>query len=201
MRQPAGELHRLGTSGGVFPGDFPAPSPASRWRRLLPWVIGLLTLATLVLVVLHFGTIEQFTRLALAVRPEWFILACVAQAATYVSASLVWRQALRRGGYPRSLHALVPLGIAKLFTDQVVPTGGISGAILVVKGLTRRGVPTSVAMAVLLVGLVAYFAAYLTSVLASLAICGSTAVQTPRSSLWLRSSLPSLLQSLRACSG
>ena len=52
----------------------------------------------------------------------------------------------------------------------MVPTGGISGAILVVKGLTRRGVPTNVAMAVLLVGLVAYFAAYLASVLASLAI-------------------------------
>jgi hypothetical protein len=52
----------------------------------------------------------------------------------------------------------------------VVPTGGVSGAILVVRGLTRRGVPTNVAMAVLLVGLVAYFAAYLAAVLTSLAI-------------------------------
>jgi hypothetical protein len=43
----------------------------------------------LVLVVLHFGAIEQFTRLVWAARPEWLVLACVAQAATYVSASLV----------------------------------------------------------------------------------------------------------------
>jgi hypothetical protein len=50
------------------------------------------------------------------------------------------------------------LGIAKLFTHQVVPTGGVSGAILVVRGLARRGVPTNVAMAVLLVGLVAFVA-------------------------------------------
>jgi len=150
--------------------DFPEHGQASGWRRLLPWAFGLLTLVALVVVVLHFGTIEEFTRLALAARPEWFILACVAQAATYVSASLVWRQVLRRAGYPRRLRTLVPLGIAKLFTDQVVPTGGVSGAILVVNGLTRRGIPANAAMAVLLVGLVAYFAAYLASVLASLAI-------------------------------
>jgi uncharacterized membrane protein YbhN (UPF0104 family) len=136
----------------------------------LPWAFGLLTLVALVLVVLHFWTIEQFTRLALAVRPEWFLLACVAQAATYASASLVWRQVLRRAGYPRSLWTLIPLGITKLFTDQVVPSGGVSGAILVAKGLTRRGAPTNAAMAVLLVGLVAHFGAYLASVLASLAI-------------------------------
>jgi uncharacterized protein (TIRG00374 family) len=153
-----------------LPFDFPEHRQASGWRRLAPWAFGLLTLVALVSVVLHFGTIEELTRLALAAHPEWLILACVAQAATYVSASLVWRQVLRRAGYPRRLRTLVPLGIAKLFTDQVVPTGGVSGAILVVKGLTRRGVPAIAAMAVLLVGLVAYFGAYLASVLASLAI-------------------------------
>jgi uncharacterized protein (TIRG00374 family) len=129
-----------------------------------------MTLFALVLVVLHFGTIEKFTRLAWAARPEWFLLVCVAQAATYVSASLVWRQALRRAGHPRSLGTLIPLSIAKLFTDQVVPTGGVSGAILVVRALTRRGVPTNIAMAVLLVGLVSYFGAYLAAVLTSIGI-------------------------------
>ena len=157
------EPQHLGAATGSFPIDFPEPGQASGWRQLLPWAFGLVTLFALVLVVLHFGTIEEFTRLAQAARPEWLFLVCVAQAATYVSASLVWRQALRRAGHPRSLSTLIPLGIAKLFTDQVVPTGGVSGAILVVRGLTRRGVPTNVAMAVLLVGLVAYLAAVLTS--------------------------------------
>jgi hypothetical protein len=72
-----------------------------------------------------------------------------------------------------------PRGIAKLFTDQVVPSGGVSGAILVARGLVRRGVPTNIAMAVLLVGLVAYFGAYLASVLASLGILWLYAVPTP----------------------
>lgn len=155
---------------GPLPFDFPKPAQASGWRRLLPWAFGLVTLAALVLVVLHFGTVEQFTRLAWSAQPEWLLIACVAQAGTYVSASLVWRQALWRAGYPRSLGTLIPLGIAKLFTDQVVPSGGISGAILVAKGLTRRAVPTNVAMAVLLVGLVSYFAAYLAAVLVSTGI-------------------------------
>ena len=115
-----GEPQHVRAATGSFPINFPEPGQASGWRRLLPWVFGLLTLFALVLVVLHFGTIEEFTRLARAARPEWLFLVCVAQAATYVSASLVWRQALRRAGHPRSLSTLIPLGIAKLFTDQVV---------------------------------------------------------------------------------
>jgi glycosyltransferase 2 family protein len=166
----SGEPGHLGAAAGSSRVDFPEPAQAAGWRRLLPWAFGLMTLFVLVLVVLHFGTIEEFTRLAWAARPEWFLLACVAQAATYVSASLVWRQALRRAGHPRSLSTLIPLGIAKLFTDQVAPSGGVSGAIVVVRGLTRRGVPTNVAMAVLLVGLLSYFGAYLAAVLTSIGI-------------------------------
>jgi hypothetical protein len=76
-------LAALGPAAGSFTVDFPEHRQASGWRRFLPWVFGLLTLFALVLVVLHFGTIEQFTRLAWAARPEWFLLACVAQVATY----------------------------------------------------------------------------------------------------------------------
>jgi uncharacterized membrane protein YbhN (UPF0104 family) len=167
----------------------------------MPWSFGLMTLVALVLVVLHFGTIEEFTRLALAARPEWFLLVCVAQAATYASASLVWRQALRRAGHPRSLGTLIPLGIAKLFTDQVVPSGGVSGAILVARGLIRRGIPTNVAMAVLLVGLVSYFAAYLAAVLTGLGILWLHNRANVALFLWWQSSLSLSSQFLWACSG
>ncbi|HTW53201.1 MAG TPA: lysylphosphatidylglycerol synthase transmembrane domain-containing protein [Bradyrhizobium sp.] len=138
--------------------------------RFAPWISGLLTLAAMVLVVVHFGTLEEFARLVVAIQPAWFLLALAAQAGTYVSASLSWAQTLRRAGHPRPLSLLVPLGIAKLFTDQVVPSGGVSGAVLVTRALTRRGVPANAAMAVLLVGLVSYFAAYLLAVMTSLLI-------------------------------
>ena len=92
------------------------------------------------------------------------------QAATYVCAALVWRQALRYAGHPRTLLTLVPLGIAKPFTDQVLPSGGISGTMLVVTGLIRRRVPAEVAMAAVLAGLVSYEIAYLAVVFRSAGI-------------------------------
>lgn len=150
-------------------GRHPNPSQAAR-RSITPWVSGVLTLAAVVLVVVHLGTLEAFGRLVLALRPGWFLLALAAQAGTYVSASLAWARTLRRAGHPRPLRLLVPLGVAKLFTDQVVPSGGVSGAILVTRALTRRGVPTDAAMAVLLVGLVSYYAAYLIAVFASFGV-------------------------------
>jgi uncharacterized protein (TIRG00374 family) len=150
---------------GEADSDFLKVEKISAWRALSSWASGLLTLLAVILVVLHFGTIEDFTRLALAVSPYWLFLACAAQAATYVSAALVWRQALKCAGHPLALRALIPLGVAKLFTDQVVPSSGVSGAIMVAAGLVRRQVPTNIAMGALLVGLVSYFAAYLASAL------------------------------------
>ncbi|MBS0561552.1 MAG: flippase-like domain-containing protein [Proteobacteria bacterium] len=164
------------------PGAEPGPSAGAAWfemqaqapgtwaQRAWPWMFGILALLALILVVLHIGEIADFAALARSAQPAWLLLAFVAQAGTYVSAALVWRQVLRRAGHPRPLRALVPLGIAKLFTDQVVPSGGVSGAVLVARGLVRRRVPADVAMAALLVGLVSYFAAYLICVLASVAV-------------------------------
>jgi uncharacterized protein (TIRG00374 family) len=152
-------------------------------RPYLSWVIGLLAFLVLILAVLHFASLEQVIELVRSARPVWLILAVLVQAATYVSAALVWRQALRRAGHPRPLWTLVPLGIAKLFTDQVLPSGGISGTMLVVSGLIRRRVPSPVAMAAMLAGMVSYDVAYLMVVLASAVI------------LWLhhRTNLPLLI--------
>jgi glycosyltransferase 2 family protein len=141
------------------------------WRRLAPWAVGVFALFTvIILAAFHFATLEQFAKLASAARPDWFLAACVAQAATYPCAALAWRQALSRAGYPQPFWRLVPLGLAKQFMDQVVPSSGISGAALVAGGLTRRGIPGHIVMAVLLVSLVSYFAAYLLAVLASVAM-------------------------------
>jgi glycosyltransferase 2 family protein len=140
------------------------------WLQCAPWAIGALTLLTVIAAALHLATVEQFAKLAGAARPDWFLLACLAQVATYPCAALVWAQALSRAGYPQPIAVLVPLGLAKQFMDQVVPSSGVSGAVIVAAGLTRRGCPAHIAMAVLLVGLVSYFAAYFLSVLGSVAM-------------------------------
>jgi hypothetical protein len=74
---------------------------------------------------------------------------------------------LSQAGHPLSLCTLVPVGIAKVFTDEVLPSGGISGTMLVVHGLTGRRVPAGIAMPAMLVGMVSYDIAYLFVVLAS----------------------------------
>lgn len=83
---------------------------------------------------------------------------------------MVWRQALVSAGHPMGMRTLVPLGIAKLFADQVLPSGGISGTVLVVRGLIRRGVPPASAMAAMMAELLSFDVAYLLVVLASATI-------------------------------
>ncbi len=134
--------------------DQPRPLPFKVFgvRRLLPWIVGLLGVLALILAVSQFGSLERIVELTRSAHPAWLFLAGLVQAASYVCAALVWRQALRYAGHPRTLWTLVPLGIAKLFTDQVLPSGGVSGTMLVVTGLIRRRVPAEIAMAAMLAG-------------------------------------------------
>lgn len=142
----------------------------SRWRQVLSWGFGLAALGAVILAVMQFASIDRFFQLARAARPQWMLLALIAQAGTYACSAAVWGRLLRRAGKPRSLIDLVPLAVAKLFTDQALPSSGISGTILVMSGLERRHVPADVAMAALLVGLVAYESAYVIGVLGAVGL-------------------------------
>lgn len=136
-----------------------AHRPPSRWRRLLRWLPALIALPALAVAVFQYGSVARFIELARDARPEWLIPALASQVATYCFAALSWRQVLNRAGQPRPFRTLFRLSVAKLYTDQVIPTGGVSGSVLVMKALTRRGVPGHVAMAALLVGMTSYYGA------------------------------------------
>jgi hypothetical protein len=110
------ESQGLGPKSDPLHRDFLEQDYVSEWWRLSSWAFGLLTLLTLVLVVFHFGTIEEFTRLAFVATPYWLFLACVSQAATYVCAALVWRQALKRAGHPRPAQDRSENALGKLYS-------------------------------------------------------------------------------------
>ncbi|MEA3366031.1 MAG: lysylphosphatidylglycerol synthase domain-containing protein, partial [Candidatus Hydrogenedentes bacterium] len=97
------------------------------------WLFGLLVLAAVILVVLRLGELKRFVELAQQLQWTWIALALVLQGLTYVCATAVWHAALASAGAPHPLRSLVPLGVAKLFTDQTLPSGGISGTVLVVR--------------------------------------------------------------------
>jgi uncharacterized protein (TIRG00374 family) len=143
---------------------------SSKWRYGLGWIFGVLVLGAVVGVVLHFGELRQFADLLRAAEPQWLLVAALCQAGTYVCATAVWHRALREGNSPLPLRTIVPLGLVKLFTDQALPSGGISGTLMVIGALGRRGVPHHIGMGALLVGLVSFYAAYVLTVLAAVAL-------------------------------
>ncbi|MGE5149351.1 MAG: lysylphosphatidylglycerol synthase transmembrane domain-containing protein [Rhodospirillaceae bacterium] len=138
----------------------------------MSWLPALIVLPALIAVAWEHSSIERFIELAQGARPEWLLPALAAQVATYVFAALSWRLVLHRVQQQRPFRTLLRLSVAKLYTDQAIPTGGVSGTLLVVKALTRRGVPGHVAMAALLVGMVSHYAADVAAALACLALLG-----------------------------
>lgn len=153
--------------------EHPHPAQDTRpgpWRIGASWIFGALVLAAVVLVASQFTQIERFAQIARDAEPVWLLLAFVLQVLTYACAAGVWYGTLRRAGLHQSFASIIPLGLAKLFTDQALPSGGIGGTLLVVSGLERRGVPSGIGMAALLTGLLSYYVAYLVAVLSALVI-------------------------------
>jgi uncharacterized protein (TIRG00374 family) len=112
------------------------------------------------LVATHLAEERALARLLREAKPLWLLAAGLLQVLPYVCAAAVWQRALAHRGGGVSLGRLFPLGLAKLFTDQAVPSVGVSGTLLVVRGLERRGIPRTAAVAAMLTGLVAYYLGY-----------------------------------------
>lgn len=183
------------------------------WGGRGAWVSGIVVLALVVFVVLQLGDIGKFLELVVNIELSWLVVALLLQAATYGCAASVWYLALKQSGQYRPMTDLIPLGVAKLFIDQTIPSGGLSGTVMVMAGLTRRGIPLRAGAGALLLGLVSYYTAYLLAVVISLGVLAFfhaihpwvivvcmvfsvVAVGIPAAVLWLRdaTSLPLLIR-------
>jgi uncharacterized protein (TIRG00374 family) len=143
----------------------PHPGAAARRSR---WAIGTLLLVALLVIALRHVEWERFAGIARKAAPAWLLAAALFQLATYVFAAGVLHRGIAASGIHRSIRGLIPLGVAKLFVDQVVPTAGLGGTLLVVRALERRGVSRGVATAAMVVNLLAFYAAYALAVGATL---------------------------------
>ncbi|HCF58064.1 MAG TPA: TIGR00374 family protein [Myxococcales bacterium] len=131
----------------------------SRWTWL-SWMFGAALLATVATVATRFSEERDFARLLRSAQPGWLLMAAVLQLATYVAEAGAWRVLLRAQDWHVPLRSLTGLSVAKLFLDQAIPSAGISGALLVVRGLERREVPRETSLSAVLLDLRGYFAAY-----------------------------------------
>jgi len=158
-------------------------TPAPRWR----WIGGTLLLVALLVLALRHVEWARFAEIAENAEPAWLLAAVLLQLATYVFAAGALHRGIAASGIHRPLRGLIPLGVAKLFVDQVVPTAGLGGTLLVVRALERRGISRGVATAAVVVNLLTFYAAYAIAV-------GATLL-----ALWLRRSLhPAVLVLLTA---
>lgn len=133
---------------------------APQRRHRFGLLLGLAALAALVAGVLHFGDAERFLRLAEEARPGWLALAAALQAATYVTEAGAWSGVLARAGTRRPFGELYALSLVALFTNQMVPTAGVAGTLVVVRALRQRGVREAAAVSAVLVDLVGYYVAF-----------------------------------------
>lgn len=145
-------------------------------RRGGPWlhatrlVFGLVCLAVIVVIVSHLGEAHRFAEMVRRARPAWLLLAVVLQAGTYVCAGGIWWLVLRRTSSPQPLRTLVLLSVGKLFSDQAMPSGGVTGNALMIRGVVRRGTPMPAANAALIIGLLAFYGAMVVATAASLLV-------------------------------
>jgi uncharacterized protein (TIRG00374 family) len=137
-------------------------------HKYAAWVFGLLLLAVVVGLALHFGELSEFAALARGVQPQWIAPALLLQIGTYVASAAVWHRVLSAAGEPRPLRGLVPLAVAKFFAEQAIPSMGLGGTVLLMRGLAKRGVSIESATQTVLVALFSFYSAYAAAVVAAL---------------------------------
>jgi Mg2+-importing ATPase len=143
------------------------------------WLFGLAVLLGLSAFAAQAEQQVRFAELLARAQPVWLVIGIALQLGTYPAEAALWRAALRRAGRDVSLRDCMALNMAKLFLDQTVPTGGLSGTLLVVRGLDRRAVPRAASMAAVVASLVSHYIGYGLGVVIALAVVWLRADLTP----------------------
>ena len=129
----------------------------ANWRT---WLLGILLVAAVVFAAFHWGDVKQFARLVANAEPLWLLVAFVAQLLTYAALAAEWLVVLRACDCETSFAELLPLTVTKHFADQMVPTAGMSGNVVVVDRLRQLGVSRKVAVASVILAIISYYASY-----------------------------------------
>ena len=143
--------------------------PKWKWMRAA-WLPGALLLALVIVVSLRLAEAQRFADMVRRAEPFWLLLAAVLQVATYACTAAILALGLHRSHVPVRFRSLLPVGLVKLFVDQLIPTAGVGGTLVIVRILERRGVRTGIATAVIVVSVLAFYGAYALAVLLTLGI-------------------------------
>jgi hypothetical protein len=143
--------------------------PKWKWMRAA-WLPGALLLALVIAVSLRLTEARRFAEMVQRAEPFWLLLAVVLQLGTYVCTAAILALGLHHSGSPIRFRSLLPVGLVKLFVDQLIPTAGVGGTLIIVRILERRGVRAGIATAVIVVSVLAFYGAYALAVALTLGI-------------------------------
>lgn len=157
-----------------------------QWRRLaghsrfLPHGISAALFAILVVFVVdNEASLRTSATILHDARPAWLLVALALQLVTYLSVAEGWRMVLASDGKPPPLRRLLPVALAKLFIDQMVPSAGLSGNLMLVDRLSAMGAPKSSATAAVLLSIIGYYFAYAVLVVLTLLLLWLHGQATP----------------------
>jgi uncharacterized membrane protein YbhN (UPF0104 family) len=170
VRSPANSAPSAARPAGGPPPDGRPPLFPRRW---LSWALGLAAVAAIIVAAVHLSEGREFVRLARGAEPGWLLVALVLQAATYLAQGEVWRVVARAARLSLSRRAAWELSLAKLFVDQALPSGGISGTVLVAEALEQRGMARAAVSSAVVLNTVSHYAAYVMSLAAALAVAAA----------------------------
>ncbi|HET9252279.1 MAG TPA: lysylphosphatidylglycerol synthase transmembrane domain-containing protein [Candidatus Eisenbacteria bacterium] len=143
------------------------PKPRSSLLRWLPAILVLLLMGFLAS---RFVEWSRFPELLERARPAWLLAALGLQGLKYFVAAGALQRSMTAAGFPVPVPPLVPVILAKLFTDQVTPASGVGGTLVAGRALRNRGLSRGDATAALVVNTLAYYAASATAALVAVAI-------------------------------
>lgn len=129
----------------------------TNWRS---WLLAVLLVAGVIVAVLHWGDVKKFAELVANAQPLWLLAAAGAQLLTYVALAMQWALVLRAGNCRAPFGKLLGLTVSKHFADQMVPTAGMSGNVVVIDRLQGIGATRPIALATLITAIIAYYASY-----------------------------------------
>ncbi|MEO8029606.1 MAG: lysylphosphatidylglycerol synthase transmembrane domain-containing protein [Gemmatimonadota bacterium] len=138
-----------------------------KWPRYL---VAVALVVGLVVAGLHFSELGKFVELARKSDPIWLLLALGLQLATYPVQAFVWQAMGRASGTPVGHWAAIKMSLAKLFVDQSLPTGGVTGTLVVSKALRDKGMSAKAASATVVVYTIANQGVFVLSLAVGLGI-------------------------------
>jgi len=114
------------------------------------WIIlvNLFFLVAVVAVALRWADWNTFLSALIHINLFWVAIALVLQGGTYVCVAFAWHSVLRRFNMSIPMRSLLPLSLAKLFLDQMVPVFGLGGTAVAIRGFLKRGSSDTVAVTV-----------------------------------------------------